>query len=136
MIDCVDARDRVEFAIREWQSFRGIHRTELRPVCQSQPFHERLCSRDCLLMNVNAYDEASCFLGNPEGWTAGAAGDIQQSLLRRKAEVLDESVLLIGSEPTVLSNVFSERFTPNRGIEIGFEIPVISVVVTGSWFHR
>jgi len=62
-------------------------------------------------------------------WPPGAASHIKESLSRTSAQPIQKSVLLVRSEPAILSNVFAESLSPNFIVQFRSEILVVGVVL-------
>jgi hypothetical protein len=130
MVDRINASVCVKTRARKWELLPGIDKPELRERGQTPLGRKRSCRRNCLLMNVHAYNGTAGGGGDPQRRASGSTGNIEQLLVREKIEPDQELVLFLSSKPTVLYDVFAKGFATDLLIEFRLEISVVGVVVT------
>ena len=80
-------------------------------------------------MDVNAGNRAARESCDSKCRTASSASDIEESLAGSQAKPAYKLVLLVGSEPAILADVFSIAFSANFLIWTRLKIPVGGVVL-------
>ena len=108
----------------------SIGSVKLGAIGQSTLGRERRRRLDRLFVNIYADNGAAGDGDDPERGTARPTANIEQSFPSRKFEPPQESVLLVCSEPAVLSDVFAKCFFTNLLVEVRFEVAVVVVVVS------
>src|SRR5215472_16531851 len=113
MVDGINAGNGVEAGFGKWKLLVRVHNTEVRAALKATLTRKGTCCGDRLFVNINSGNRATGESHDSKSRTASAATDIQESFAGGQVKPTYELILLIRSEPAVLSNVFTVGFSTN-----------------------
>jgi hypothetical protein len=129
MVDGIDAGDCVEAAVGKGKLLVRVHNTKARTACEATLTRKGTRRRDGLFVDVNSDDRATAEGRDSESRTTRAASDIEESFSGNQAQPPQKCILLVCSEPAILSNVFAKSFSPNFAVQFCAEIRIVGVVL-------
>jgi len=115
---------------RQWKLFVGVHNAKVRATFKTTLRCKGTCRGDCLLVHIDSRHCATGDSGHSKRWPPGSACHIKQSFTGSQAQPAQKSILLVRSEPAVLSDVFAKSLSPNFPVQFRSEIPIVGVVLT------
>src|ERR1044072_8231508 len=112
MIHGIDTHDRVEGFVVKWQTLIYIRQLEF-GICYPGIKCLLICSLNSFLIDIQPCDTTLEFLCKVEGRPARPAGYFKDVVAGGEIEPVEESIILISRDPTVLTDILSISFLPN-----------------------
>jgi hypothetical protein len=84
-------------------------------------------------VNIHTYDRTAGEHRDSRGRAPCSATHVKQVFPWSKIKPLQKPFLLVGRQPTVLSDILAKSFTTNLDIQIGLKILIVGIVVTCGW---
>jgi hypothetical protein len=135
MVHRVDAKDRVEGIIIEWQWGIGVCDFKCYPISLIGAGHAQSGGSYSRLVGINARDSTTNAIGEIPRGSAGATSHFKNVMLRSKIKPRNEPIVFLDCGPTVLANVLTESFLTNRLKDLFGEMAVRAVKEINAFRH-
>src|SRR5215831_4324746 len=112
MVDGIDTGDRFEAGVGEWELLVRVHNSKIRTAFNTTLSCKGACRRDCLFVHIDSCHRAMGDNRHSKRWPPGSASHIKETVSGAQPQPIQKSILLVRSEPAILSNVFAKSFSP------------------------
>jgi hypothetical protein len=135
MVHRVDANERVEGIIIEWQWGISVRGFKCYPISLIGAGQAQSGGRDSCLIGVDARDAATHAIGEIPRRSAGTASHFENVMVGSKIKPRNEPIVFLYRRPTVLANVLTESLLTDRLKDLFGEMTVRAVKEINAFRH-